>query len=435
MNENERKDILQWYDENRRHTEQLFASIRPEAYYSRPIPLRQPIVFYEGHFAAFNYITLVRRALGREPFDEKLDVLFERGIDPETVDEAKAADAMWPAREVVLDYVRRADENVRDTLANDVLVDGSNPLLVRGEAVFTILEHEAMHHETFRYMLHALPLEMKIKPDELSVNLGGKPPERSTVKIPAGRVTLGAGRDEIPFGWDNEFEAIRVDVAELEVDVHDVTNHDFLEFIDAGGYANRELWTDDGWKWVSENGIDHPHFWIHRGEWKWRGMFELYDLPFAWPVYVTHAEASAFAKWKGRRLMSEAEYHRAAYGEPGGERPQPWGDASPDHSRGNFDYQSSEPLPVGSFPDGVSAWGVHDLVGNGWEWTTTPFRPFPGFQEMASYPPYSSDFFDEKHFVMKGGSQATAKELVRRSFRNWFRETYPYMYATFRTAK
>ncbi|MDX1584658.1 MAG: SUMF1/EgtB/PvdO family nonheme iron enzyme, partial [Thermoanaerobaculia bacterium] len=402
----------------------------------RPIPLRQPIVFYEGHFGAFNYITLVRRALGHEPFDPSLDDLFERGIDPETTDEARASDADWPERRTVLDYVRRADEQVRNALENEVLVDPSNPLLDRGEAVFTILEHEAMHHETLRYMLHRLPLEMKIKPDDLTIELGGEPPPHSRVTVPAGRAALGAERDQLRFGWDNEFEKVVVDVSEFEIDIHDVTNRDFLAFIAAEGYSQKELWSDAAWEWVTENGVSHPPFWErHDGAWKWRGMYELYDLPHAWPVFVTHAEASAYAKWKGRRLMSEAEFHRAAYGELGGEREQPWGDEAPDHTRGNFDYLSPEPFPAGSFPEGVSAWGIHDLVGNGWEWTATPFRPFPGFREMASYPPYSSDFFDEKHFVMKGASQATSKTLIRRSFRNWFRETYPYMYATFRTVK
>ena len=77
-------------------------------------------------------------------------------------------------------------------------------------------------------------------------------------------------------------------------------------------------------------------------------------------------------------------------------------------SRGNFDFSSWEPVPAGSRPAGASAWGVHDLVGNGWEWTSTIFGPFPGFAPMASYPEYSADFFDGQHFVMKGASPATA---------------------------
>ena len=164
-------------------------------------------------------------------------------------------------------------------------------------------------------------------------------------------------------------------------------------------------------------------------------MFQEVQLPLAWPVYVSHAEAMAYAKWCGRRLPREAEFHRAAYGTPSGtERLFPWGDEQPDVTRGNFDFQQWDPTPVGFYPSGQSAWGVHDLLGNGWEWTATVFDGFPGFQPMFLYPEYSADFFDGHHYVIKGGSPATAKELLRRSFRNWFRPYYPHVYATFRCA-
>jgi formylglycine-generating enzyme required for sulfatase activity len=165
-------------------------------------------------------------------------------------------------------------------------------------------------------------------------------------------------------------------------------------------------------------------------------MFATFPLPMSWPVYVSHAEASAFVKWRGGRLLSEAEFQRAAYGSPDSkERPYPWGNAPPDPSRGVFDFATWDPRPVGSASAGRSAWGVDDLVGNGWEWTSTPFAPFPGFAPMPSYPEYSADFFDDKHFVMKGASPVTAKELIRPSFRNWFRPRYPNVYATFRCVR
>ena len=123
-------------------------------------------------------------------------------------------------------------------------------------------------------------------------------------------------------------------------------------------------------------------------------MFGLIPLPPSWPVYVSLAEASAFARWRGARLPTEAEFQRAAYGSPAGERQHPWGDEAPAPRHGVFDFASWDPEPAGSHPDGASAWGVEDLVGNGWEWTSTPFAPFPGFRAMASYPEYSADFFD-----------------------------------------
>jgi formylglycine-generating enzyme required for sulfatase activity len=163
-------------------------------------------------------------------------------------------------------------------------------------------------------------------------------------------------------------------------------------------------------------------------------MFELAPLPMDAAVYTTQEEASAFAQWRGMRLPTEGEYHRAAFSSPDDERERmyPWGEEPPDATRGNFGFTHWDPVAVGSYPAGASAWGVHDLVGNGWEWTSTPFDGFPGFEPMASYPVYSSDFFDGKHYVMKGASPATAPQLIRRSFRNWFRGNYPYVYATFR---
>jgi iron(II)-dependent oxidoreductase len=159
-------------------------------------------------------------------------------------------------------------------------------------------------------------------------------------------------------------------------------------------------------------------------------------LPESWPVYVTWAEARAYAAWRGLRLPSEAEFHRAAYGTPsGGERRYPWGDAIPDgRLPGNFDFERWDPEPAGLRPESVSAFGVHDLVGNGWEWTASVFGPFDGFVQHASYPEYSADFFDGEHFVMKGASPLTARGLVRPGFRNWFRPRYPFVYAAFRCA-
>jgi gamma-glutamyl hercynylcysteine S-oxide synthase len=148
-------------------------------------------------------------------------------------------------------------------------------------------------------------------------------------------------------------------------------------------------------------------------------MFQSEPLPPQWPVYVSHAEASAYARWKGRRLMTEPEFHRAAEGA----------------AAGHHDFAGFDPVAVGSYPGTASRWGVHDLIGNGWEWTSTVFAPFEGFVPMRSYPEYSADFFDGRHYVMKGASPATAAELVRPSFRNWFRANYPYVYAKFRTAR
>jgi formylglycine-generating enzyme required for sulfatase activity len=408
-----REDLVAWYRATRARTRQLFDIVAPEAYYERPIALRNPIVFYEGHIPGFAVNTLVKLALKRNGVDARLETLFARGIDPEDEAAVRSPTDVWPAREEVQAFAAACDALVEETLRTAPLQDDTVPQLRDGEAVLTILEHELMHQETLLYMLHALPYEMKVGGRQPAVS-SGNGSAKDTVTIPAGRATLGARRGQ-QFGWDNEFPEHMVDVPEFTIDMHNVTNGAYLEYMNATGAAA-------------------PHFWV-RGEAAWhrRGMFELIPLPPDAPVYVTHDEAAAFARWKGKRLPTEAEFHRAAYGTPAGdERSQPWGDAQPGALHGNFDFAHWDPVAVGSYPAGASAWGVHDLVGNGWEWTSTIFAGFPGFTQMPSYPEYSADFFDDAHFVLKGASPVTARELIRRSFRNWFRPSYPYVFATFR---
>jgi gamma-glutamyl hercynylcysteine S-oxide synthase len=237
------------------------------------------------------------------------------------------------------------------------------------------------------------------------------------------------------FGWDNEMDAHVTDVAGFAMESGNVTNQDFLRFIQAGGYENPGLWSAVSWAWKEKEGVQHPAFWKQDGNlWMYRAMFGEFRLPMDWPVYVSHAEATAYAKWLGRALPSEEQFHRAAYGTRDGrtEKAYPWGDEAPSARHGNFDFQQWDPSPTGTHPDGASEFGIQDLVGNGWEWTRTQFAAFPGFMAMPFYPGYSANFFDGKHYVMKGGSPRTAACMLRRSFRNWFQPHYPYIYATFR---
>jgi len=406
------------YLRNRARSRALFHLLTEDAYYSRPISLRQPVVFYEGHLPAFSFNTLVKRALGRPSIDARLEQLFARGIDPDGSYTPDAASNVWPSRSVVQAFVDEADAQVVDALAREDLIRPGDPLLDRALAVFTILEHEAMHQETLLYMWHQLPHEQKRQPRGYAPRTEGRAPASKWVEIPAGRATLGVDRESIAFGWDNEHPRHVVDVGAFSIETQNVTNARYLEFLESTGIAP-------------------PAFWARRdGAWWWRGMFEWIPLPLSWPVYVSQADASAFAHWADARLPSEAEFQRAAFGTPDGrERVHPWGDAEPAATHGVFDFASWDPEPIGTHPAGRSAWGIDDLVGNGWEWTRTPFGPFPGFEAMPSYPEYSADFFDGQHYVMKGASPATARALLRPSLRNWFRAQYPYVYATFRLAR
>ena len=423
-----------WYARNRARSRALFDLLAEDAYYARPIPLRHPIVFYEGHLPAFSFNTLVKRALGEPGIDARLERLFARGIDPAEAPATSSGADGWPSRDAVHAFAEEADRRVIAALQTADLERPGHPLLDRAEAVFTILEHEAMHQETLLYMWHRLPFAHKGRPHGYVPRVDGPVPAADAVDVPPGVATLGVNRESIPFGWDNEHPALRVPVDAFRIDVHDVTNAAYLAFVDAGGYRDPRWWTDEDWAWVTSEHIAHPLFWEPReDEWGWRGMFEWVPLPPSWPVYVSHAEAAAYARWRGARLPTEAEFQRAAFGAPSGdERRFPWGDAEPSPLTGVFDFTSWDPFPAGSHPAGRSAWGIDDLLGNGWEWTSSVFAPFPGFRPLASYPEYSADFFDDEHRVLKGASPATARPLLRPSFRNWFRPRYPFVYATFR---
>jgi gamma-glutamyl hercynylcysteine S-oxide synthase len=453
----DRAPLVTWYRRNRERSRALFDLLANDAYYAQPIALRHPLVFYDGHLPGFSFNTLVKKALGRPSIDARLETLFARGIDPHenapatghqrlgTSDQppptshqppATSHRSPWPSRAEVLAFGDEADRQVIDALMHADIEQPGHALLDRAEAVFSILEHEAMHQETLLYMWHRLPFDQKRQPPDYTPRVAGRVPPRDWMEIPGGRATLGVARDSIPFGWDNEFPAHAVEVAPFSIEKHDVTNAHFLEFVEAGGYTQPKWWRAEDWTWVVSDHVEHPRFWEREGKaWLWRGMFERIPLPMAWPVYVSGAEARAYAAWRGARLPTEAEYQRAAFGSPDGERPHPWGSAGPTSEHGVFDMSSWDPEPAGTHPTGVSAWGVEDLVGNGWEWTSTVFAPFPGFRPMPSYPEYSADFFDGEHFVMKGASPATARELLRPTFRNWFRARYPYVYATFRCVK
>jgi len=442
-----------WYRRNRDRSRSLFDLLSSEAYYSRPISLRHPIVFYEGHLPGFSFNTLVKKGLDRPGIDARLETLFARGIDPhesaagapgrhtgQSLQDRSGGPAHppdgWPSRDEVHQFADEADRQVIDAILHGDVEQPGHPLLDRAEAVFTILEHEVMHQETLLYMWHRLPFEQKRKPAGYQPRVEGVSPRDERIMIPPGLVTLGVDRGATAFGWDNEHPAAYADAGGFTLERHNVTNERYLEFVAAGGYRDPEWWRPVDWEWIQREAVAHPLFWEqHDDRWYWRGMFDLVPLPLAWPVYVSHAEASAYARWHGARLPTEAEFQRAAYGSPDGERRHPWGDAEPAAGHGVFDFSSWDPEAAGSHPKGASYWGVEDLVGNGWEWTSTTFGPFPGFQAMASYPEYSADFFDGEHMVMKGASTATAKELLRPTFRNWFRARYPYVYATFRCAK
>lgn len=425
--------LLEQLAEARQKTDALFSIVNPDSIYERPIAERHRIVFYIGHLEAFDWNLFHEAVLGLKSFHPEFDRLFAFGIDPVGGGLPKDIPSDWPALPAVREYVRNIrtalDEKLPEALDSNAGRDG----FALGTLLNVAIEHRLMHAETLAYMLHQLPLQQKVRQPE-SPELPTSSVDHGSVEVPAGEVTLGLARSSGVFGWDNEFEAYAVDVPSFSIDRYKVTNQQYLEFVASGGYEMASLWDGDGWTWKSQRKLSHPAFWKREGsQWIYRTMFNGIPLPPDWPVYVSQAEARAYAKWAGKALPTEAQWQRAAYSTPHGEeRSYPWGNEAPSAERGNFDFTRWNPVPVNAHPAGRSAFGVHGMLGNGWEWTATEFAPFPGFEPFSFYRGYSADFFDGKHFVMKGGSARTAAAMLRRTFRNWFQSHYQFIYTGFR---
>ncbi len=426
----DRPSVVDWYLRNRARTRAIFDLIDPSAYYSRPIALRNPIVFYEGHLPAFSIISFLRRGLGRPAGGRAARETVRARHRPGQHGGRRAAQR----RQHRLAVTRRGSRlRTRVSTTTSSPRSKTRSFATTGqrcsvrEALYTALEHEAMHQETLLYMWHRLPYGQKgssaraeatrqtcgfrlRESPEPEVLLHAEEPATQFAFPPASRRSAPIA---IAFPSDGTTSSTSTasTCPPFEIDVHNVTNAQFLEFVERGrvsrrcdcgrtntGHGSRRQGIVTRSSGLLRQVRPRPASWI--------GMFEEIPLPPDWPVYVSQAEAAAYARWKGRRLPTEAEYHRAAFGTPDGvERLIP-GERRPPGCRTR--ELRLRPLRAAAgrdrIPRGASAWGVHDLVGNGWEWTSTIFGPFAGFAPMASYPEYSADFFDGQHYVMKGAS-------------------------------
>lgn len=382
--------LAQSLTEARWQTDRLFTLISSEAICDRPINERHRLIFYLGHFDAFDWNLLARRGMGENAFHPEFDKLFERGIDPPPGQAPQDSPSDWPSR----DEIERYNSATRRWI--DARVDDLDPDLLR-----MAIEHRQMHAETFAYLMHGLPLDRKVSVAPQTV------PERPApanpmIPIQAGPVTLGQIAGE--FGWDNERAAHQVWVGDFGISKFKVSNGEYLEFVREGG--------------------PEPHFWTRKNKAIfYRGMFSEVPLPLDQPVWVTWEQAAAYADWRGLDLPAEAQWRKA------------WTQTRPDPARDNFGFHAWDPVPVDAGHENTNGHAPVQMTGNGWEWTRDIFAPFEGFAAHPFYPGYSADFFDGRHYVMKGASPRTATGLTRPSFRNWFRPDYPYMYAGFRVAR
>jgi len=282
----------------REYTDALFGLIRPDSFYERPIPERHRFIFYLGHLEAFDWNMICRGVFEMDSSHSDYDQLFAFGIDPPPGQLPLDKPSEWPSVQQVKQY----NKGVRSTIDQRI---GEIPEL----NLHAALEHRLMHFETLTYIFHHLSDARKNISVQPSFTEETPPPD-SMVEIPDGKATLGKSRGD-GFGWDNEFDAYEVQVPFFRISKYKITNAQYLKFVQEGGPP--------------------PFFWVDRGgKWFYRAVFGEVPLPLSWPVYVDHQGASAYTKWAGFSLPTEAQYHRSAFGDINGrERQFPWGDTPP----------------------------------------------------------------------------------------------------------
>ena len=387
--------------------------------------LLSPLTWDLGHIAAFEDLWLCR-SLGAvrpdlmEVYDATETPRSGRGDLP-YLRVAEARDYMARVRERALGVLDRVDPFIAEM----------------------VLQHEHQHNET---MLQALALA---EPGTYAPPRRPLPPAPAAERPGMVRVESGpflAGDPGDGFAYDNERPQHEVDIAAFEIDRLPVTNGDYLDFVAEGGYSRRELWSQDGWAWREAEGVERPLYWTADGGERRFERIEALD-PSLPVMHVSWYEADAYARWAGKRLPTELEWEKAASWDPAAERKRryPWGDHPPGLpargvpggvilQRANLDQLAFGPAPAGAYPAGASAYGVLGMLGDAWEWTSSPFTGYPGFSPYP-YEEYSSIFFGDGYRVLRGASWATRPRVARNTFRNWDYPQRRQIFAGFRCAR
>lgn len=389
----------------------------------------EPPIWELGHVGWFQERWILRNLDNAAPLRSYADSLY----DSFNIPNAERWDLAFPSRQETLAYISAVLERTIQRLR------GGEPTDEEVYYYRLALYHEDMHSETLTHIRQTLAYPRPSLPD--ARRAGARPPidpgfEPHDVEVPGGAFLLGATPD-IPFVWDNEKWAHPVEVAPFRIAATPVTNAEYQAFVEAGGYRQRELWSDEGWAWREQAGAEHPVYWQREagGGWCWRRFDTPVPLePFAPVIHVNWYEANAYCAWAGRRLPTEAEWELAASGLPapdGRKRRYPWGDEPPSPDRANLDSTALGCIDVRALPAGDSPFGCRQMIGNVWEWTADTFGPFPGF-ELQPYKEYSEPSFGQQK-VLRGGCWATRSRLIRNTFRNFYTPDRNNIFAGFRT--
>jgi len=423
--------LAQWVGDARERSLELVADLSPEQLEGPRIAIVNPLHWEIGHVAWFQELWALRHGLGERPLRADGDSLWDSS--------AVAHEARWdlplPSMEDTKGYMLEVRDRVVDRLTTGAI--GRD---LRYLALYTVF-HEDMHGEAFTYTRQTLgypapPPTGRVPPGLAAGALAGD------AEVPGGAFRLGAAADEA-FVFDNEKWAHPVEVAPFAIARAPVTQEQFAAFVEDGGYARRDVWSETGWEWRARASAEHPVYW-HRdaGGWQRRDFDRWVPLePHRPVIHVSWHEAEAYCAWAGRRLPTEAEWEAAASLEPGpggrgfsgSKRRFPWGDDPTTPERANLDARAGGCADVAAFAAGDSAFGCRQMMGNVWEWVADDFRPYPGFVPDM-YRDYSQPWFGT-HKVLRGGCWVTRARLLRNTWRNFYPPDRRDVWAGFRTCR
>ena len=395
----------------------LVAGLDDEQVMGPRLPIVNPLRWEIGHVAWFYEKFILRDLYGREPRYPPGDAIY----DSIAIDHELRWDLPLLSMADTLIYIETVLDDCLHRLPDGAASEQDS--YIYQFAVF----HEDMHTEAYTYTRQTLGYPAPgfgnaEPPAELGA--GAYPGD---AEVPGGTLYLGSEADA-PIVFDNEKWAHPVEIGPFKIAKAAVSNAEYAAFVDAGGYATREFWSDDGWAWRVAENADHPVYWQRSGEGDWglRRFDQIIDLP---PdeaiIHVNWHEANAYCAWAKRRLPTEAEWDAAALAEPdphGGlarrKRTYPWGDAAPTAAHASLDGRRMGVVDVAAYAKGDSAFGCRQMLGNVWEWTATTFAPFAGFAADA-YKEYSEPVFYETR-VLRGGAWASRSRMVTGRYRNFF---------------
>ena len=432
--EQKREEIRDYFHKTYTFFEKLFECFKDEdVFYMTPEPTRHPIIFYFGHTATFFINKLTISNIIHERIDPDFEAMFAIGVDEMNWDDMDTSHYCWPKVEEVRAYresVRQRIDTLISTLPLTFPIRQEDPMWV----VLMGIEHERIHIETSSVLHRQLPIEM-IKENDFFPRCDetSEAPANMMLSIEGSTIHLGKDKDHHLYGWDNEYGSKTVEVASFKTSKFLVSNGEFLEFVQDGGYENRDYWDEEGEHFLETKKASHPVFWIKQkdGSFRYRAMLEEMQMPLNWPVDVNFLEAKAFCRWKSQkegenyRLLTEAEWYRLY--ERAGILDVPEFDDR--KANINFRYWASS-SPVNKFAFG----DIFDVMGNVWQWTETHMDAYEGFKVHPAYDDFSIPTFDGKHNIIKGGSWAsTGNELMKHS-RYAFRRHF-YQHAGFRYVK